>query len=425
MRLYDRALTDNEVKANYNYDNKNFLINNDYFENLPKENNNIKIASLTEFANFRDEVNRGNTFEGKYVELTNDIDFASINSWQPVGNSTTSFKGVFNGNNHNITNLTIDNNTDTQGLFYKNEGVIENLNIKSGTIKGTYKVGAIAGINAGVIIGCNNEAVIQATRYHVGGICGYNTGNIEYCINDSNTITSNETSIAGIVGRSDLGLIKFCGNNGSIRPSGSAVGGIAGSIKGGIVSSCYNKGNIEATGHSATYHSSVAGIVGSCGNGGDATIKWCYNTGNITASWSNAAGITGVLQGNVIYCYNTGTITAKAGNENGNTYAGGIAFNVTEPGATVKYCYNTGSVVAVSGTKYPGGIAGYIVSGTTVSNSYTLSSKISTIVANNKGTVSKNEALTEANMKTAAFVTKLGGTYYWRLDGDYPKLNWQ
>lgn len=43
-----------------------------------------------------------------FYKLENDIDLSSYGNWTPIGSSGTPFKGVFDGNKHEITGLTID-----------------------------------------------------------------------------------------------------------------------------------------------------------------------------------------------------------------------------------------------------------------------------------------------------------------------------
>jgi hypothetical protein len=79
----------------------------------------IEISNLEELKNFRDEVNNGETFRGKIVKLTNNIDLAN-EEWTPIGkNRYNSFKGTFDGQNYIIKNLTsIKNQKEHIGFFW-------------------------------------------------------------------------------------------------------------------------------------------------------------------------------------------------------------------------------------------------------------------------------------------------------------------
>jgi len=100
----------------------------------------------------------------------------------------------------------------------------------------------------------------------------------------------------------------------------------------------------------------------------------CYNMGKVSASSSYrdycSGGIVGyIVGGSIINCYNTGSIAATSSATTNSAYdsnysAGGIAGYISS-GTTVSNCYNTG-VVSSSSFFYShsGGIAGYINGGT-------------------------------------------------------------
>ena len=73
------------------------------------------INNIDDLKAFRDDVNAGNTYEGKYVMLANDINLTGEN-WTPIGNDTNYFWGTFDGGNHTISNMTI--NIDTTGNVF-------------------------------------------------------------------------------------------------------------------------------------------------------------------------------------------------------------------------------------------------------------------------------------------------------------------
>lgn len=71
-----------------------------------------EISTLAELEAFRDDVNSGNTYEGKTVKLTADIDMSEKygegkESWTPIGVSdypnSKYFLGTFDGGNHTIS----------------------------------------------------------------------------------------------------------------------------------------------------------------------------------------------------------------------------------------------------------------------------------------------------------------------------------
>ena len=101
------------------------------------------IRTAEELVEFRDKVNKGLTYEGKTINLLNDIDLRgneSNRNWKSIGNSIENqyFSGIFEGNNHKIFNIyNMDTTAKMQGLFSViNGGTVQNLGLESGSIKG-------------------------------------------------------------------------------------------------------------------------------------------------------------------------------------------------------------------------------------------------------------------------------------------------
>lgn len=312
----------------------------------------MKISTVEELVAFRDRVNRGATYNGKTVELTQDLNLSSVCykvdettanyiSWEPIGNygtdTTHYFSGIFNGNNHTIDYLYINNTNDYQGLFgYVQNGTITGIVIgTNSTIKANSNVGGIAGkIDNSTVSNCGNNAEIVTINGYTGGIIGY--CNNSECISTYNkgNITSNGELVGGIVGTMNATTsktIKYSYNIGNVT-GGIFVGGIVG--YGGDytkVYNCYNKGSIKTT--------------------------------NIRDNSSFLGGISGRLRayGLITYSYNLGSVT----NENTGRLVGGIvgsneAFNgskhIATRASTVSYSYNSGNVTS-KGTLI-GGITG-------------------------------------------------------------------
>ena len=64
------------------------------------------ITKASELAYLAQEVNNGNSYEGKVFQLTKDINL-NQREWTPIGNASNSFKGIFNGSGRIIENATI------------------------------------------------------------------------------------------------------------------------------------------------------------------------------------------------------------------------------------------------------------------------------------------------------------------------------
>ena len=256
-----------------------------------------EITEVNEFKSFRDEVNNGEkNFENTLIKLTDDLDLSG-ETWTPIETKEHPFNGVFNGNGHKISNLTIDNTTTNQGLFGYNIGIIKSIGVEGETIElkeGTKVIaGIIAGCNEGLIESCYNKAEITSENiYNLGGIVGYNKkgGKVNKCYNEGKITGKSEKSesssaCGGICGGSSSETtIMSCYNSGELDLSADCnnfmVGGIAGYCKGDL-DSCYNRANISvenATEESLVWQA-VGGINGQAETG---SITRCYNIGNIS-----------------------------------------------------------------------------------------------------------------------------------------------
>jgi hypothetical protein len=344
------------------------------------------------------------TLSGNYIllndiELTTGDGFDAYYGWSPIGSNSTNnadsrFSGVFNGNNHKITNLWINKPAaDYVGLFgYIDGGAIRNLGIEIadgkevrgndnvggiagysnstiansyviGNVSGEVGVGGIAGSSyliidsyatgdvngrnaVGGIVGYSNLIIdsyatgnVSATGYYVGGIAG-SSGSITNSYATGN-VSATGDYVGGIVGH----VITDISNSyarGNVSATGDNVGGIAGYIYSGSITNSYATGDVSATGDN------VGGIAGSSGS-----ITNSYATGNVSATGDNVGGIAG-YSGSITNSYATGDV-------NGTNYVGGIAGNVI---TDISNSYATGDV---NGTNYVGGIAG---SSGSITNSY-------------------------------------------------------
>lgn len=225
------------------------------------ENGNVTISTAEGLFYFAKKVNAGNNFAGKTVTLANNIDLNN-EKWTPIGSfndATTQFKGTFDGQNHAVTGLKVEeSNKQGVGFFGK---------VYTGTIKNLTVEGSVSASN------CN----------YVGGIVGHGYATITNC------------TFKGTVG-----------NNNSMQ-----VGGIAGS-GGFTVTNCSVYADVTA-------ECWAGGIVGNCQDGGAYTN--CYVDGVISAErtyWGGgAAGITPVplYPSQVISgCYSN-TVVKVAGKE--------------------------------------------------------------------------------------------------------------
>ena len=116
-------------------------------EALPEENQLIlDIYTEEDFAAFADSVNQGKNYDGEYVNLHADLDYAKLPESLMVGqeeDTAFQFAGVFDGNGHVIENLKIETEGKA-GFFRILRGTVCNLYMKSGIVSGS-AAGGVAG----------------------------------------------------------------------------------------------------------------------------------------------------------------------------------------------------------------------------------------------------------------------------------------
>ena len=155
LDILDEKSFQEELEKNFGNEKLDVVINGDgsfivtindrkYYVNDDKtvisSDNIIEINDEQGLMNFRDDVNSGNSYEGKAVLLTSDITLSG--EWEPIGfidsnteknpETTTNkpFKGIFDGCNYTINGITISNDKSYQGLFsFVVDGTIRNVTI--------------------------------------------------------------------------------------------------------------------------------------------------------------------------------------------------------------------------------------------------------------------------------------------------------
>ncbi len=134
--------------------------------------------------------------------LTVDLDFGGV-SLIPVGNDSTYFTGVFDGNGHVLSNFVINQSYDAGvGLFgtIRPGGQVLNLGVENGIVAGDNYVGGLCGWNSGTISQCYTTGSVTG-YWNVGGLCGWNSGTISQCY-----------ATGGVTGGGWVGGL--CGDNG-------------------------------------------------------------------------------------------------------------------------------------------------------------------------------------------------------------------
>lgn len=167
------------------------------------EANPYLINDLDDLKIFQEMVNGGETFDNQFVKLTADINLNSV-AWTPIGNSTNRFLGTFDGDNHTISNLVVDVDTNNAGLFGF-ASVIKNVKINNAKVSGVICVGALVGeleSSVGTVDNCHVTGTIQITGENsVGGLAGKGYANIK----NSSVIGNADSLVLGVYGSTEEG----------------------------------------------------------------------------------------------------------------------------------------------------------------------------------------------------------------------------
>ena len=258
---------------------------------------------------------------GVYFKLMANIDLTDFiedewgtQGWLPVGNSSSYFKGIFDGNGKTISGLTINReNIDYVGLFgYTYYATIKNLTLKCN------------------VNGCN----------YVGGIVGkFDGGTMTNCTFDGQIL--GDSQVGGLSGYAENGTLADCTCKGEVTGIGDYIGGIAGKL--GNINNCVAS-NVTINGRNY-----VGGIVGL----GNTLITNCSFCGDVNGN-NYVGGLCGKHTTSIQGCYSVAYIKAS-----GN-YVGGLVGNAD--GSNLSNNYFSGSV---SGNEQVGGLIGYQYKGAT------------------------------------------------------------
>lgn len=251
---------------------------------------------------YADQLNQVRNYlnqDGVCFRLMSDIDLGDwladnspSQGWLPIGVEASSFKGVFDGDGHTISNLNIKRvNTDNVGLFgYTLSATIKNITVK-GDVTGHYGVGGIVGsCNGTSVTNCHYEGKVTGTE-NVGGIAGWVTSTSPMTNCSLQGDIKGTKGIGGIVGGTNGldGTFSALKSNGTISATEDGCGGIFGILNGSNVelSECTTKTTIQGNDY-------VGGIVGYAEEIPFKTIEKC--TSIINLKGNNYVG--GVFGGN-------------------------------------------------------------------------------------------------------------------------------
>ena len=350
-------------------------------------------------------VNSGlDDFAGKTVVLTKNIDLTGYD-WVPIGSAANPFDGIFDGNGHVVSNLTISRvdapNDDLYlGLFGNVDGevngsfskisdvysdgkldltavdagnytaVIRDLTLRdvNVTASGSF-VSALMGcgtnvlvdgvvVESGVVKGTNSVGAIAGRGYDIV-IIGCRTGS-GLGVSTYDAATGSIYNIGGIAGAlrsADPGgeehpsAVIDSVNGASVTAflSSGGAGGMVGHSDGSplLIYGCTNDGDITVTGHGTVtyaYNAIAGGMVGLFQDDPDNVIASCVNNGNVITS-EDVTTPVGALAGMANYYGGLVVDSVNNGNISGNAYyVAGIVGHGAE--VIVDGCSNTGTITS-------------------------------------------------------------------------------
>jgi hypothetical protein len=311
-----------------------------------------------------------------------DIDLAAYDGhdgrpyFNIIGNDSTKFTGVFDGNEHKILNFTYNfANTDKKGIFgyvdnvnaqIKNveikdpninmpnspynvgslvgllmNGTISNCSVEGGIVIGYIACGGLIGTNiSGIIDNCHSSCDVSGTN-DVGGLVGSNCGIISNCSADAN-VSGKYYSTGGLVGYAHFHTCRILNSHATGSVSAidysNNVGGLVGATDDIEVSNCYATGTVRGNQY-------IGGLIGYCSS---CSVNECYSTGDVNGISRTGGLIGGFQSSTVVRSYATGAVE-------GQNYVGGLIGNSSWSPVVIERCFALGNV---SGNLSVGGLAG-------------------------------------------------------------------
>lgn len=247
----------------------------------------IYIYTAADLKQLADEVNgvgqAADNKSGKTYKLASDIDLSAYQTgagWTPIGAAfLTPFSGIFDGQNHTVRGLKIDNTTDfdPQGLFGYVNGVsgtnaqVRNIVVENAIVSGRGSVGAVVG--------------------WYGDQDGSYTEPLTGCAMVGGSVSGTNECVGGVVGYAPNCIVTNCYATGGVMGTSRCVGGVAGQV--GSISNCYATGNVSGG-------AEVGGVVGYASS----SATNCYATGNVSGT-GMVGGVVGHIY-SVEYCVSLG-----------------------------------------------------------------------------------------------------------------------
>jgi hypothetical protein len=202
---------------------------------------------------------------------------AGESNWKAIGSysdsAANSFRGTYDGGGHIIFNLTINTNTDYQGMFgyIGNAATVKNVGVVNGSVTGRNNTGGMAGLNnGGILQNCYFTGSVTGSS-DTGGLAGGNLGTIQNCYSAGSVGAGISGTAGGIVGYNyNSGSVRNCAalNPGITVSYGSStdIGRVAGENSGTLANNYARSGMIlkynNNTGDEKSPASSAIGVDG-------------------------------------------------------------------------------------------------------------------------------------------------------------------
>lgn len=349
------------------------------------------VRSDADWATLASEVEAGETFQGEYFRLTQDISVSSVIGSYTDAENNKPFAGVLDGNGKTIT-ASINHAGNYAGLVAYNKGTIKNIKTAQSSIEGESIVGAISGadyvggivaVNEGVVANCTNKADIYANAQGAGIIAlNLSADEIVGCVNEGDVSVKSNVGAGIIAKNSAIATITNCSNSGTITYTESTAAGekIAGFVgwndSGSLtINNSQNNGNVQGngiqTGGFVGWNGAPLNMYG-CVNNGAVANNGATNTnneGNITNILAEVAGFVGSSggaitigdydnNGTIVHSQNTGSVSSD-----GNVAGGFVGF--ANCAVTIQNASNSGNVTTLGnyGDVPAGGLIGYAANG--------------------------------------------------------------
>ena len=396
-----------------------------------------------------------------HFRLVADLDMTGV-EFYPIGDEYFSYEGVFDGNDHTISHMTVEGGIlvgdgrlpgspparAAGGLFgiLAADAIVRNLGVTDVSVTG-YPAGALVGYSLGHVSQCYSSSTVSGD-WRVGGLVGENYGSITSSYSTGSV--SGETNIGGLVGE-NYGSITT--SHSSCAVTGTSCGGLVGGNTGDVID-CYSTGTVTGTAHrfDDRRYEQAGGLVGenygsiatsyssgtiTGGNHVGGLVGLNFLCGSVTSCYCKAAvtggldvgGLAGLNTGDIRHCYAMGSVVGDwmVGGLVGENGVDGSEVLSDPISGTIVDCY---SVASVSGNEDVGGLAGGYVAGR-ITNSF-WDTERSGQTASVGGT-----DLTTAEMQTASTFLEAGWDFidetengtddiWWILEGqDYPRLWWE